>query len=322
MLRQIFSLAAGSLLLAGCAYVGEPLPPSLGVPRRVEDLSVVQRGGALVVRFTAPELTTDGVVLKRVERVELRAGPVGGQPFDIERWAAQARSIDNRVTAPGPAEIEIAAREWVGQEVIVAVRAWGRKGRPAEWSRPLAFRVVAPLARPAALKAEAAPEGVRLSWEGPRGAAFRVLRGDVEVAIAEAPRWVDATAQYGKACQYAVQAFLKSGDSLAESEMSETVSITPEDRFPPAAPAGLSAVATVRSIELSWERSTEADLKGYRLYRSAEGGAWERIGELLEVPAASDRALEAGRRYRYAVTAVDQKGNESPRSPPVEIAAP
>jgi fibronectin type 3 domain-containing protein len=43
---------------------------------------------------------------------------------------------------------------------------------------------------------------------------------------------------------------------------------------------------------------------------------------LLEAPAASDRGIETGRRYRYAVTAVDQKGNESARSAAVEVVAP
>ena len=309
------------ILLAGCGYVGEPLPPSLGIPQRITDLGAVERADKLVVRFTVPELTTDGVVMRRVGRVELRVGR-GGEPFEAERWAAQARAIENSLSAPGPAELTIPVREWVGQEVILAARTWGRKGRASDWSNRVAFRVAAPLARPAGLKAEAAAEGVRLMWQGPPGAAFRVFRNDAELAAAEAPQYVDAAAAYGKTYRYAVQAFLKSGDSLAESEVSEAVSITLEDRFPPATPEGLSAVASVRSVELSWERNTEGDLQGYYLYRSVEGGLFERLGELRVVPAASDRQIEPGRRYRYAVTAVDQRGNESARSQPVEIAAP
>jgi hypothetical protein len=223
---------------------------------------------------------------------------------------------------PGAATLEVAAREWVGQEVVVAARAWGRKGRAGAWSNLVVFPVMAPLARPARLAAEAVAAGVRLTWEGPPGAAFRVLRNEAELAASEKPEYLDATTQYGKTYRYAVQAIVKRGASVAESEVSESVSITPEDRFPPAVPAGLTAVAAVRSIELSWERNTEPDLKGYYLYRSVEGGAWQRVGELLEVPAARDPAMESGRRYRYAVSAVDQRGNESARSAPVEITAP
>ena len=320
--RAILGVAGFGLWLAGCGYVGEPLPPSLGIPQRVTDLSVVERGEKLLVRFTAPEATTDGVLIRRLERVEVRVGAWAEQRVDAARWAAQAKLIGNSITAPGAATVEVFAREWVDRDVIVGVRAWGRKGRPAEWSNLAVFRVVAPLGRPAGLKAEGVAEGVRLKWEGPGGAAFRILRDKAELAMAGGPEYVDATAVYGKTCQYAVQAVLKSGSSVAESEVSESVSITPEDRFPPAVPAGLTAVAGVRSVELSWERSTEADLKGYYLYRSVEGGGWQRVGELLEVPAASDGTVEPGRRYRYAVSAVDQKGNVSARSAVVEITAP
>jgi fibronectin type 3 domain-containing protein len=203
---------------------------------------------------------------------------------------------------------------------MVAVRAWGRKGRPAAWSNLVAFRVAAPLEQPSGLKAEATAAGVRLAWDGARGATFRVLRNEADLAVAEKPEYVDATAQYGQSYRYAVQAVLKTGESVAESEVSDSVSITPEDRFAPAVPAGLVAVAGVRSVALNWERSREPDLKGYYLYRSVEGGPFQRVGGLLEVPAASDPGIEPGRRYRYSVAAVDQRDNESARSEPLEVA--
>jgi hypothetical protein len=73
-------------------------------------------------------------------------------------------------------------------------------------------------------------------------------------------------------------------------------------------------------VALNWERSREPDLKGYYLYRSVEGGPFQRVGGLLEVPAASDPGIEPGRRYRYSVAAVDQRDNESARSEPLEVA--
>jgi len=310
-----------ALLLAGCGYMGEPLPPSLGIPQRITDVSVKQHSDKLVVRFTAPAATTDGVLIRRLERVEMRVGAAEDARRDAEGWTERARSADNTVTAPGPATVEVPAREWAGWEVIVAVRAWGRKGRPSEWSNLVAFRVVASLEQPSRLKAEATAAGVRLAWDGPRGAAFRIFRDKAELGVAEKAEYVDATARYGQSYRYTVQTVLKTGDSVAESEISEGVSITPEDRFAPAAPAGLVAVAGVRSVALNWERNREPDLKGYYLCRSVEGGPFERVGGLLEVPAASDREIEAGRRYRYAVTAVDQKDNESARSEAVEITA-
>ena len=43
--------------------------------------------------------------------------------------------------------------------------------------------------------------------------------------------------------------------------------------------------------------------------------------KVLEPGWISDRQIEAGKKYRYAVSAVDQTGNESRRSEPVEAAA-
>jgi fibronectin type 3 domain-containing protein len=98
--------------------------------------------------------------------------------------------------------------------------------------------------------------------------------------------------------------------------------ITPIDQFPPAPPAGLTAVASAAGLELTWDRNAEPDLAGYRIYRAAPGGAFEKIGETRENPSFSDRKTEAGRNYRYAVSAYDQAGNESARSEPVEAMAP
>ena len=86
---------------------------------------------------------------------------------------------------------------------------------------------------------------------------------------------------------------------------------------PPAPPAGLNAATAPNSIEISWEGNTEPDLAGYRVYRSTGAGPFEKIGDLV-VPSYSDRAVEHGKTYRYAVSAIDKSGNESARSGPVE----
>ena len=79
---------------------------------------------------------------------------------------------------------------------------------------------------------------------------------------------------------------------------------------------------TPASIEVSWQRSPEPDLKGYYVYRSVNGGAFERQADLLTVPAFSDRTVEHGKSYRYQVSALDQKNNESARSPVAEVTFP
>ena len=322
MLPRTSCLLAATVFLSGCGYVGEPLPPALNIPGKVTDLRAVERGDKLVIQFTIPALTTDGMVLARVGRVELRAGPAAEGPFAIESWAAQARLLETPATQPGAVQLEVPAQEWVGKEVIVGVRVSNRKGRFGEWSNLVVLPVVPPLARLAAPQAQATPGGVHLSWQAPPGASFRVYRNAELLAQAQAQaqalEYLDATAQYGQSYKYSVQYVLKD----AESEISDAVEITPQDRFPPAVPTAVTAIAAAQSIELTWDRNTEPDLKGYYLYRASEGGPFSRIGDLLETPSASDRKVESGKRYRYAVSAVDQLGNESALSAPVEISVP
>ncbi len=138
------------------------------------------------------------------------------------------------------------------------------------------------------------------------------------LATASRTEYADTTTQFGTAYEYLVQAL----QDRAESEISQPVSITPRDVFPPAVPAGLSAVGGVGSIELVWERNTDADLRGYRVYRAAESGSLERIAEFTEAPAYSDRQVQAGKKYRYAVSALDIDENESKLSDAVEVTAP
>jgi fibronectin type 3 domain-containing protein len=80
------------------------------------------------------------------------------------------------------------------------------------------------------------------------------------------------------------------------------------------------ALAGPDSVEVTWTRSPEADTKGYYVYRSANGGPFERQGDLVTLPTFSDRKAEHGKTYRYAISAIDQKGNSSENSVPADVA--
>jgi hypothetical protein len=315
-------LAIGCAVLAGCGYLGEPLPPSLHIPQRIADLHALERQDKLVVDFTIPTETTDGARVKRVGDVDLRIGPQTGD------WNAEARKVEAVAQRPGAVHLEIPVADWVGKEVLIKVRVAGRTGRLSEWSNPVRLSVVAPLEAPADVRAEGSAAGVRVSWQAGRpGLTWRVFRRGPgqekpEVLGASAqPEYVDPTAQYGKTYQYSVQAAMKAGDAEAESAVSRPAGIAYEDKFPPAVPAGLTGIAGLNSIQLVWNPDTEPDLKGYYLYRSVGDQPFARLGDLLESPSYTDRAIEAGKRYRYGVSAVDQSGNQSARSAPVEVVA-
>jgi hypothetical protein len=317
-------LVCASALLAGCGYVGDPLPPALNIPEKVADLRAIQRGDHILIDFTAPALTTEALAIREFSGVDVRIGPIPPQ-FSMESWSAAAKAFELKAEPGTPVHAEVFASEWTGREVLVAVRLAGSRGRVSDWSNAVTLKVREALTVPANVKAEPHPNGVRLSWAAPpSGVSVRVRRqaeGEKEPAVLAtvgSREYIDATAATGKPYSYTVQAVADS----AESETSAPVTIVPSDVFPPAAPASVTAVAGIGSIELAWERNTETDLRGYRVYRANAAGEFTVVGELVDAPAYSDRQVSAGTTYRYQIAALDQSGNESPRSPVVEVTAP
>jgi len=306
----------GILWLAGCAYVGEPKPPALDIPARVTDLRAAEYGDKIIVEFTIGPLTTEGLALTGLRAVELRAA-AGASPQILPLSAK----------GPGAVNYEFPARDWVGRQVTLTVRATGPKGKTSEWSNPVALAVGVPLATPANLEALAVPQGVRLTWLGSFGAEpagrYRIFRGAGEamperLAESDKPEYVDAAVDFGAPYRYYVQALV---GELRQSEISAIAGVTPLDTFPPAVPAGLTAVAGVNSIELAWDRNTEDDFAGYQVYRSIGGDAPQRIAGPIDAPTFSDRTVEVGKKYSYTVTATDRNGNESARSMVAEATA-
>jgi hypothetical protein len=292
---------------AGCGYVGDPLPPALSIPVRITDLTAVERGNRIVVSFTIPSLTTEGLGIKRLGPVELQIGN---------------KTIQLQDRKPGNVTTEVPAAEFTGQSAAVKVRVENGRGRFSDWSNEVVLNIVEPLQPPAEVKAESDPKGARVTWRDPDlhpGKTWRIFRLDREKAvIAATPEYVDTEAEYGKDYKYQVQAVL----NTAESERSQIAAITPRDVFPPAIPAGLNAVLGLNSVELSWDPNTEPDLKAYRVYRSLSDGPFQAIADNLSSPAYSDKQIEGNKKYKYAVTAIDQTGNESGKSQAAEVQTP
>lgn len=296
------------ILLSACGYVGEPLPPSLNIPIPITDLRVEQVGENLLIDFTAPNRTTDGVIFSRLGPVE---AAINDDPV----------AVSSPPSEPGPVHIKAPAARYASKPVTVRVRVASPKGRFSDWASR-ALTLDAPLSIPAQLSAQATAGGVLLTWQSPHKTRFRVLRksGLVETEIAAVPetKFLDPGARFDQPYSYRVEAF----SPLSRSGFTPPIDITPIDTFAPTVPTGLNAVPGIGSIEIAWERSPEPDVAGYRLYRASPALDWRMVGSQTPAANLSDRDVKPGTLYRYAVSAVDLKGNESPRSGPVELTAP
>lgn len=325
------------LFLVSCGYVGcgsitPVVPPSPMIPPAIRDLAVVERGDKLVIAFSTPARTTDNIGIKRFSEIDLRAGQYR-TPFDFDSWADAASryelplpgAADPDDLRPIPVTKSLPVNGFAGQRIAIAVRtAVKRHDHFSSWSNVVRLEVIPPL-QPPVIKAEPSGDGMRITWEDSApDVQHRILRRGINdktsavLGTTDKPEYLDATAQYDVG--YVYTAVAVKGD--AESLLSEPATVTAArnvDRFPPKVPAGVTVLATPATVELSWERGTEPDLKGYYVYRSVGGGAWERQGELIVLPAYSDAHVEHGKTYRYQVSSVDQKGNESDKSTPAEV---
>jgi hypothetical protein len=136
----------------------------------------------------------------------------------------------------------------------------------------------------------------------------------------------DSTASYGDIAANAS----KNGDALAfsvvgagakfELRMSTAqglLSTQTLDLIAPATPLNMASRGFVNSARLTWDANAAADLRGYKVYRSAAvGGPYQPLNVVPADRSAYyvDEGLTPLTRYYYQVSAVDSAGNESGRS--------
>jgi hypothetical protein len=303
--------------------MGDPLPPALNMPVRVQDLSAIERGPNIVIQFTIPTVTTEGLPVKKSDRqIELRIGPPAAEGFNMDTWLRTSDRVTKVPDDKPLARVEVPAAKYYGKDADIAVNVHGPGGRSVGWSRFAIVHVVPALPTPQALQLSDAPDAVHLEWHAgaPEFRVYRKLVADANwmlLGTSTRPSYDDTTIEYGKTYEYFVQSLQKTGDTYAESEVSETGTIKPMDKFPPAPPSGVTAVPGTRSIELVWNRSTEKDFAGYRIYRDGK-----QIADGLTAPAFSDRDVKPGIKYQYQVSALDNVGNESAKSAPFDAVIP
>ena len=132
----------------------------------------------------------------------------------------------------------------------------------------------------------------------------------------------DTTMTFGSERCFAVRAVATMGPLSVESAEAPPKCVVLKDTFPPAAPKGLSGVASEGTISLIWEANTEKDLAGYLVLRGpAPDGPMTPLTPSPISATTFNDTVAAGVRYVYTVVAVDAAGNRSGPSNRFEEAA-
>jgi hypothetical protein len=175
---------------------------------------------------------------------------------------------------------------------------------PAADASPSASPAVAPTPTPAPTPPTAGTHVYRRPADGAYGAP---LTTD---PIADAVYEDTVVALEERVC-YELRTVV-STSPLVESAATGEVCLVRRDIVPPSAPRGLTALEREGGIDLEWSTAPDADVVAYRVYRTASGGAPQRVAEVAETRY-RDQALPDGARVLvYQVAAVDKAGNEGP----------
>lgn len=335
---------------AGCGSPGVPMPPSLQLPNRVNDLAAIRKGDRVVLTWTEPTETTDRQRLRRLGlTVICRA--VGEYPMmSCAQTVAQLRPQDlhSAPAARGRAaqvvfeDVLSAQMQSASQFATYAIEVQNTQGKSAGLSNQMRLPLAPAVSSATEVRAEVTPDAVILRWTAASppsaspslGFFYRVFRKEANAPeyslLQEIPlkagtqTFSDHGFEWEHSYDYKVTGLTRlqsSGAEAVEFEGADSriVPVFPHDIFPPAVPTGIQAVFSGVGqkpfIDLTWAPDTEADLAGYNVFRGEPGGPMSQINpQLLKAPSYRDENVLPGNRYQYAVNAVDVRGNQSGRS--------
>jgi len=333
-------------LLASCGTPGRPLPPSLNIPRRVNDLQATRKSDVVVLSWTSPQQTTDGALVSKPGMIIVRRTTGDNQTPVVVRElqlppaskGAQGQSLTFKESLAGL--IAAGSGDFAAYTIEVTISL----GRGDGVSNCAIVPLIATPPPPEGVQVRLVREGVRVTWKQDwppqpparlRAQYAYLIRRRLEGANKpvtvtriftgnQASLFVDTGIDWEKQYQYWITPVtLWESDSGEKGEVegddSSVVSIAARDVFPPAVPAGVQAVFSGSEqnlfIDLTWTANTDADLAGYNIYRRIAGGQTEKINaELVKSPSFRDSNVRAGTKYFYTVSALDQRGNESGKS--------
>ncbi len=169
------------LLLAGCAQVGPPLPPSLELPKPPTDLRASRKGNLVTLNWSEPTLTTDHQSVRYIgptlvcRSEESEIGECGNPaallpappaipkapPKHPPRKSGSAHPEPLSYTDTLPAAL---LRQNPDADVTYAVEVLNRNARGAGLSNRVHVPAIATLPPPTDLSAELTGDGVVLTW--------------------------------------------------------------------------------------------------------------------------------------------------------------
>lgn len=357
MLVLVFALAA-------CGKRGDPHPPVPIIPKATTDLVVAQRGSKVLLAWSYPSMTTAGKNLTTIRRVTvyrtveplpvLQPGetdrttnttpqPIAAfakipplSPAQFVKLRSKVESIEGanlpaassgaRLTFEDSPQIRTSDGRPVRLTYAVVTEGPNATGDLSNLASIVPLDVPVP---PTAFAAVAKPEGVVLTWSGPKAgvAGYNVYRLPKDETLGELTKPVNpapvSKMTYTDVPPYGEYTYFVTAAAAPgiESDPSSAVTATFKDLTPPPTPKNVSVLTETKAVRLIWDPVDAPDLAGYMVWRKEGVGQGDQIKEiptivpLFEKPIATsyyvDVKADIGIAYKYAVTSVDKSGNQS-----------
>ncbi len=315
---------------SGCGRKGDPLPPILQVPETTTDLSAVQVQDTVRLSWSYPALTRAGANLTDLERIEvwrleIPPGQEGSPSEELRRQLMLTRGkVVTRLEGPALEQatrgsslvyhdpLPVGAGEGAPPVYWYAVRSRRADGTASALSNIVAVRPAPVPPAVTGLKAETGPDGIALTWDAQDGATYVVDRrqpSETEftllTGLLDSAGFKDTTATQGETWVYAVRAMVGG----AVGPRSEPLEVPYPDVYAPAPVQGLVCLPEPDRVRLSWDPISGSGVV-VRVLRQVGGGEWVEVTATATANELVDSAPPAGE-VTYAVTAVDDHGNES-----------
>jgi predicted small lipoprotein YifL len=359
MKRSILSFILSILVLTGifCGKRGPIYPPLVKVPQTIEDLKVFQRGDAIVLQWSNPTSYVNGNPIEGdilievwLLKVEKKLGEQQGALTE-DNFASKALLFETikqedfaKYQVPGGNSSEgleyvykLSPEELSRMVFVFGLKVKDRKNKESSFSSLTPVLPSPVPLPPLELRAVMQENSVVIEWQPPEKnvdqttppnvVGYNVYRKSedeefhqINTVLIEGTQFVDSNFLYNVTYRYTVRASATKSSPFLESENSEVAEVLTQDTLVPAAPTGLVAIAGESLISLSWDANKEIDLAGYRVWRKSDReDAFTALTELIPENVYHDSKVEKNTIYHYAITALDEFGNESQKSKVISV---
>lgn len=305
-----WSLPPILFLVVSCAKVGDPLPPLVRFPDPVE-VRLVQQARDCIELLIPPPLEA----IKEVE-IYRECGKSLSAEFEGALLARVGRERLERLSPTGFIVLEDPEPIY-SEHCRYQVRVRNEQGQRSLPSNTVQTSLSSPPGVPNNLRVEVQERQLVVTWDAPLtnldGSKPAEVVGYLinSVHVVTDTRFIDREFVFGKTVSYSVQSIGNLEQPSVLSIPSQKLEVVPMDRFAPAAPGNLTAVPLDSKVQLLWDAVADSGLSGYFLYRGSAPERLQRLSPLVTINRYVDPDPPVGSVSYYAVTAVDNGGNES-----------